>query len=196
MELIFATNNPHKVEEINTVLPPQIHSISLKEAGIDIDIPEPHPTLEANAREKARIINNLTGKNCFSEDTGLEVDALNGEPGVFSARYAGEEKSFDRNIEKLLINLTGKDDRSAQFRTVICLVLNGQEHLFEGLCRGQIIEEKRGTGGFGYDPVFIADGAEKTFGEMTIEEKGRYSHRKKAVDKLVAFLNTLNVKGQ
>lgn len=194
MELIFATNNPHKVEEINAVLPPQIHSISLKEAGIDIDIPEPHNTLEANAREKAQTIHNLTGKDCFSEDTGLEVDALNGEPGVLSARYAGKEKSFDRNIEKLLTNLNGKDDRSAQFRTVICLLLNGQEHLFEGICRGRIIEEKRGTGGFGYDPVFIAESADKTFGEMTLEEKGKYSHRKKAVDKLVAFLNNLKLK--
>jgi XTP/dITP diphosphohydrolase len=196
MELIFATNNPYKVEEINAVLPPQIHSISLKEAGIDTDIPEPHNTLEANAWEKAQTINRLTHKDCFSEDTGLEVDALSGEPGVFSARYAGEEKSFDRNIEKLLANLKGKDDRSAQFRTVICLIINGQEHLFEGVCRGSITEEKRGTRGFGYDPVFIANGADKTFGEMTLEEKGQYSHRKKAVDKLVAFLNNLNIKGQ
>ena len=178
------------------MLPRQIHSVSLKEAGIEIDIPEPHHTLEANAREKAQTINRLTSKNCFSEDTGLEVDALNGEPGVFSARYAGEQKSFDRNIEKLLANLKGKDDWSAQFRTVICLVLNGQEYLFEGVCRGRITEEKRGTGGFGYDPVFLAEGADKTFGEMTLEEKGRYSHRKKAVDKLVAFLNNLNIKGQ
>jgi XTP/dITP diphosphohydrolase len=195
MELIFATNNPHKVEEINAVLPPQIHSISLKEAGIDIDIPEPHNTLEANAREKAMTIYGLTGKDCFSEDTGLEVDALNGKPGVLSARYAGEEKSFDRNIEKLLANLDCKDDRNAQFRTVICLLINGQQHLFEGVCRGRITAEKRGTAGFGYDPVFIAEGADKTFGEMTLEEKSRYSHRKKAVDKLVIFLNNLKVKG-
>jgi XTP/dITP diphosphohydrolase len=191
MELIFATNNQHKVQEINAVLPAAIHSISLKEAGIDIDIPEPHNTLEANAREKAQTIYRLTAKDCFSEDTGLEVDALNGEPGVHSARYAGEQKAFDQNIEKLLTNLKGKNNCSAQFRTVICLIFNGQEHLFEGICRGQIIEERKGSGGFGYDPVFKADGADKTFGEMTLEEKNLYSHRKKAVDKLVAFLNNL-----
>ena len=196
MELIFATNNQNKVQEINAVLPLTIHSISLKESGIDIEIPEPHQTLEANAREKAQTIHRLTGKDCFSEDTGLEVDALNGEPGVRSARYAGEKKSFDQNIEKLLSNLKGTENRDAQFRTVICLILNGQEHLFEGVCRGQIIEERKGSGGFGYDPVFIANGAVKTFGQMTLDEKNQYSHRKKAVDKLVAFLNNLKGKTQ
>jgi XTP/dITP diphosphohydrolase len=195
MELIFATNNQHKVNEINAVLPAHIHSISLKEAGIDVDIPEPHDTLEDNAREKAQTIYHLTRKDCFSEDTGLEVDALHGEPGVQSARYAGEEKSFDRNIEKLLTNLSGQPNRKAQFRTVICLLLNGKEHLFEGVCRGQIIEERRGHQGFGYDPVFVPEGGEKTFAEMTLQEKNHFSHRKKAVDKLVAFLNNLKVKG-
>jgi XTP/dITP diphosphohydrolase len=194
MEIIFATNNQNKVQEINAVLPAHILSISLKEAGIDIDIPEPHNTLEANARQKAQTIQRLTHKDCFSEDTGLEVGALNGEPGVLSARYAGEQKSFDQNIEKLLNNLEGKSDRSAQFRTVICLLLNGEEHLFEGICRGRILEERKGSGGFGYDPVFIPDGSDKTFAEMTMEEKNSYSHRKKAVDKLVAFLN--NLKGK
>jgi XTP/dITP diphosphohydrolase len=195
MELIFATNNQHKVEEINAVLPPHIHSISLKEAGIDVDIPEPHDTLEDNAREKARTIHQMTGMDCFSEDTGLEVDALNGEPGVQSARYAGGERSFDRNIEKLLANLSGQADRRAQFRTVICLLLKGEEHLFEGVCPGRIIEDKKGTQGFGYDPVFIPEGGEKTFAEMTLQEKSVFSHRKKAVDKLVAFLNNLKTKG-
>jgi XTP/dITP diphosphohydrolase len=195
MELIFATNNQHKVEEINAVLPPHIHSISLKEACIDVDIPEPHDTLEDNAREKARTIHHLTGKDCFSEDTGLEVDALNGAPGVQSARYAGGERSFDRNIEKLLANLSGQANRSARFRTVICLILNNEEHLFEGICRGRIIEDKKGTRGFGYDPVFIPEGGEKTFAEMSLEEKSVFSHRKKAVDKLVAFLNNLKIKG-
>lgn len=194
MELIFATNNQHKVEEINAVLPPHIHSISLKKAGIDVDIPEPHDTLEDNAREKARTIHQLTRKDCFSEDTGLEVDALNGEPGVQSARYAGDDRSFDRNIEKLLANLAGQQSRQAQFRTVICLLLNGEEHLFEGVCRGRIIEERRGAQGFGYDPVFIPEGGEKTFAEMSLQEKSLFSHRKKAVDKLVAFLNNLNIK--
>lgn len=194
MELIFATNNHHKVEEINAVLPPHIHSISLKDAGIDVDIPEPHDTLEDNAREKARTIHQLTGKDCFSEDTGLEVDTLNGEPGVQSARYAGEARSFDRNIEKLLANLAGQQSRQAQFRTVICLLLNGEEHLFEGVCRGRIIEERRGSQGFGYDPVFIPEGGAKTFAEMPLQEKSLFSHRKKAVDKLVAFLNNLDSK--
>jgi XTP/dITP diphosphohydrolase len=194
MELIFATNNQHKVEEINAVLPPTIHSISLKEAGIDVDIPEPHDTLEDNAREKARTIRSLTGKDCFSEDTGLEVDALNGEPGVQSARYAGEERSFDLNIDKLLVNLRGKPERNAQFRTVICLLVNGEEHLFEGICRGRIINERKGAQGFGYDPVFIPEGGDRTFAEMSLQEKSMFSHRKKAVDKLVAFLNNLNSK--
>lgn len=194
MELIFATNNQHKVEEINAVLPPHIHSISLKQAGIDVDIPEPHDTLEDNAREKARTIHRMTGRDCFSEDTGLEVAALNGAPGVQSARYAGEGRSFDRNIEKLLANLSGRQDRQAQFRTVICLTLKGVEHLFEGVCRGRIIEEKRGAQGFGYDPVFIPEGGEKTFAEMSLQEKSMFSHRKKAVDKLVVFLNNLNSK--
>ena len=195
MELIFATNNAHKVEEINAVLPPHIQAVSLKAAGIDIDIPEPHATLEDNAREKGRTIYSLTSKNCFSEDTGLEVDALDGAPGVHSARYAGVEKAFDKNVAKLLNNLSDKNKRSAQFRTVICLLLEGEEHLFEGICRGTITTERKGSAGFGYDPVFIPDGASKTFAEMTLEEKNRYSHRRKAVDKLVAFLNNLNVKG-
>ncbi|HEY1115974.1 MAG TPA: RdgB/HAM1 family non-canonical purine NTP pyrophosphatase [Chitinophagaceae bacterium] len=194
MELIFATNNQHKVEEINAVLPPHIHSISLKEAGIDVDIPEPHNTLEDNAREKARTIRSMTGKDCFSEDTGLEVAALNGAPGVQSARYAGDGRSFDRNIEKLLANLSGHQDRQARFRTVICLSLDGEEHLFEGICRGRIIDEKRGAQGFGYDPVFIPEGGDKTFAEMSLQEKSMFSHRKKAVDKLVVFLNNLKSK--
>lgn len=194
MELIFATNNQHKVDEINDVLPSHIRSVSLKEAGIDVDIPEPHDTLEDNAREKARTIRQLTAKDCFSEDTGLEVDALGGDPGVQSARYAGDERSFDRNIDKLLANLAGQANRSAQFRTVICLLLNGEEHLFEGICRGRIIEDRKGSQGFGYDPVFIPEGGEKTFAEMSLQEKSAFSHRKKAVDKLVAFLNNLNSK--
>jgi XTP/dITP diphosphohydrolase len=194
MQLIFATNNQHKVDEIRTVLPPSIQIITLKEAGIDIDIPEPHDTLEANAREKAVTIKNLSDTDCFSEDTGLEVAVLNGAPGVKSARYAGEARSFQHNINKLLAELQGKEDRRAQFRTVICLVLNGREHLFEGICAGRIIESERGEKGFGYDPVFVPDGASQTFAQMTIEEKNAYSHRRKATDKLVAFLNLLDIK--
>jgi len=190
MKLIFATNNANKVAEIKAVVPGHFNIVSLKEAGIDIDIPEPHHTLQANAQEKAVTIFNLTGTSCFSEDTGLEVEALNGAPGVHSARYAGEDKAFDKNIDKLLAELDGKNNRSAQFRTVICLKLaNGNEHYFEGICKGTIINERRGSEGFGYDPVFIPDGASQTFAEMSMQQKSVYSHRRKAVDGLVAFLN-------
>jgi XTP/dITP diphosphohydrolase len=189
MKLIFATNNQHKIDEIKAVLPAHFEIITLKEAGINIDIPEPHDTLEKNAEEKATTIYHLTSTDCFGEDTGLEVDELHGEPGVLSARYAGEEKSFQKNIEKLLQNLKDIEDRSAQFRTVVCLIMEGEINFFEGVCRGRIIAEQKGAQGFGYDPVFIPDGADKTFAEMGMEEKNRYSHRRKAVDGLVEFLN-------
>ena len=192
MKLIFATNNQHKVEEIRAFLDNDIEVISLKEAGIDLDIPEPFDTLEENARHKSKTIHDMTGEDCFSEDTGLEVDALNGEPGVKSARYAGAARSFDANIDKLLSNLAGKTDRSAQFRTVICYLTEGKEKMFEGICRGRIIEEKRGIQGFGYDPIFIPEGADRTFAEMDLEEKNRYSHRRKAMEKLVVFLTKEN----
>jgi XTP/dITP diphosphohydrolase len=191
MKLIFASNNQHKVDEIRSVLPDEFEIITLKEAGIDIDIPEPYDTLEENASGKARTIFEMTGIDCFSEDTGLEVKALNGEPGVKSARYADDNRSFDANIEKLLINLAGKPDRSARFRAVISLLIDGKETLFEGICEGSIIEEKRGKQGFGYDPVFIPVGSAKTFAEMSMGEKTRYSHRARATEKLVAFLNKL-----
>ena len=191
MKLIFATNNPYKVDEIRSVIGEKFIIITLQEAGIDIDIPEPHATLEANASEKSAVIYRMTGMDCFSEDTGLEVQALNGEPGVKSARYAGDERSFDANIDKLLSNLAGKTDRDARFRAVISLLIDGRETLFEGICEGQIIKEKRGNKGFGYDPVFVPVGANKTFGEMSMEEKAKYSHRTKATEKLVAFLNSL-----
>lgn len=192
MKLIFATNNQHKTDEIRAVLGNKLQIITLKEAGIDKDIPEPFDTLEANASAKARTIYEMTGMDCFSEDTGLEVTALNGEPGVKSARYAGSDRSFDANIDKLLTNLEGKDDRGARFRTVISLLIGGKETLFEGICEGRIIKEKRGNGGFGYDPVFIPDGSDLTFAEMGMAEKNRFSHRKKATEKLVAFLNYLS----
>lgn len=194
MKLIFATNNAHKADEIRAVVKTNFEIITLKEAGIDIDIPEPFDTLEANASAKSRTIFEMTGTGCFSEDTGLEVTALGGEPGVKSARYAGEGQSrpgSDANIEKLLSNLAGKADRSARFRTVISLLLNGKEVLWEGICEGRIATGKRGAGGFGYDPVFIPEGAVTTFAEMTLEEKNQYSHRRKATEKLVAFLNSL-----
>jgi XTP/dITP diphosphohydrolase len=187
-QLIFATNNEHKVDEIRAILRGKYKITTLKEAGILIDIPEPYDTIEENAIEKARVIFSLTGKDCFGEDTGLEVEALNGEPGVKSARYAGEDKSFDKNVTKLLANLEGITNRKAQFRTVICLLLNGKQHIFEGSCKGLIIASERGSNGFGYDPVFVPAGADKTFGEMTLEEKNIYNHRRVAVDKLTAFL--------
>ncbi len=191
MKLVFASNNQHKVDEIRSIIGDKFDIITLKEAGIDIDIPEPHATLEANASEKSAVIYRMTGISCFSEDTGLEVYALNGEPGVKSARYAGDGRSFDANIEKLLSNLSGKSDRRARFRAVISLLIDGKETLFEGICEGRIIEERHGVKGFGYDPVFIPEGSTKTFGEMSMEEKTKYSHRARATEKLVAFLNKL-----
>jgi len=188
-KLVFATNNQNKVDEVRSVLGKRFDIISLKEAGIDIDIPEPHDTLEANASEKSKTIFKLTNKNCFSEDTGLEVEALNGAPGVKSARYAGENRSFEDNIEKLLSALRPADNKAARFRTVISLILDGKEHLFEGICPGRITSTKKGSHGFGYDPVFVPDGSEKTFAEMEMEEKNKFSHRKKAMKKLIEFLN-------
>jgi XTP/dITP diphosphohydrolase len=187
--IIFATNNQNKVEEVRAVLGSRFNIITLKEAGIDIDIPEPHDTLEANASEKSKTIFAITNKNCFSEDTGLEVVALNGEPGVKSARYAGESRSFDDNIEKLLNKLASSDNKTARFRTVISLILDGRKYLFEGICTGTIINERKGTGGFGYDPVFVPDGSDKTFAEMDMAGKNKFSHRKKAMEKLITFLN-------
>ncbi len=188
MELIFATNNQNKVTEIRSVVK-DLTIISLREAGIDIDIPEPHDTLEANAFEKSSVIRDLTDKNCFSEDSGLEVLALNGEPGVRSARYAGDEADNKKNIQLLLNNMRGKADRSAQFKTVISLIIDDKEHQFTGICKGTLTTEEKGSGGFGYDSIFIPDGDERTFGEMTMDEKNKYSHRKKAVTKLIDFLN-------
>ncbi len=194
MKLVFATNNQHKVDEVRFVLGDEFEIITLKEAGINIDIPEPHETLEENASEKSKVIYGLTKVNCFSEDTGLEVESLNGEPGVKSARYAGEEKSFDKNIEKLLSKLQDQTNRQARFRAVISLIFEGKEYLFEGISNGVIINEKRGNLGFGYDPVFIPNGSNKTFAEMDLVEKSQYSHRKKAVEKLVVFLTKRTAK--
>lgn len=188
--LIFATNNQHKADEIRLVLCNSFNIITLKEAGIDLDIPEPFDTLEANASEKSKVIHQLTNKNCFSEDTGLLVDALNGEPGVKSARYAGENRSFEKNIEKLLLKLENQNNRNAEFKTVISLILNDKEFIFEGVCTGSITKNTRGRNGFGYDSVFIPDGSLKTFAEMTMEEKSVYSHRKKAIEKMVEFLRS------
>ena len=192
MELIFATNNRHKVEEIQAAIGNKIKIRTLSDAGIDIDIPEPHDTLEANALEKAKTIHDLTHANCFSEDTGLEVEALNGAPGVKSARYAGDEKNFQKNIVKLLENLETTDNRNARFRTVISLIWGQKEYLFEGTCDGRIIHAQKGEEGFGYDPIFVPLGADKTFAEMSMNEKNQYSHRRKAADKLVLFLQNIS----
>ena len=189
LTLIFATNNENKVAEIKAVVGELYNIISLKEAGINIDIPEPHPTLEGNATEKSKTIYRMTGQNCFSEDTGLEVEALNGEPGVKSARYAGDDRNFADNIDKLLSKLLPETNRKARFRTVISLIINGNEYLFEGICNGQIILERKGVSGFGYDPIFVPDGADKTFAEMTMEEKNIFSHRKKAMANLIWYLS-------
>lgn len=187
-QLVFATNNQNKINEIRNLLGNDFTIITLKEAGITIDIPEPYDTLEENARTKAVTIYEMTGLSCFGEDTGLEVEVLGGEPGVKSARYAGENRDFAANIDKLLQELNRKTNRSARFRTVISLIINGKEEIFEGICPGKIIKENRGSGGFGYDPVFVPDGETRTFAEMPLSEKNKFSHRSKAMKKLIAFL--------
>jgi XTP/dITP diphosphohydrolase len=186
--LIFATNNAHKIEEVQAAIGQTVHIITLREAGIGIDIPEPHDTLVANALEKSATIHRLTGKNCFSEDSGLEVLALNGEPGVNSAHYAGEHRSAEQNIQKLLQRLGKATDRRARLRTVISLIWNERQHLFEGVCEGHILTAPIGTNGFGYDPVFVPDGETRSFAQLSLQEKNHYSHRRKAADQLVAFL--------
>ena len=194
--LIFATNNMNKVAEIRSLLNNTVKILSLKEAGINIDIPEPFDTIEENAIEKSKVIYELTKIDCFAEDTGLQVKALNREPGVKSARYASDENHFlkknaleEKNIDKLLDKLRDITDRSAQFKTVISLMVKGKHDIFEGLCKGTIIAERRGTNGFGYDSVFIPDGSKKTFAEMDLWEKNVFSHRMKATEKLISHLN-------
>lgn len=196
MKLIFASNNKYKIEEIRSIIGNDFEVLSLHDAGIDIDIPEPHDTIEANASEKSRMIYGLTGINCFSDDTGLEVDALNGEPGVKSARYAGGDHDFEKNVEKLLHKLGNTANRKAKFRAVVSLIIDGNEKLFEGVCEGKIIFSPRGDKGFGYDPVFVPEGESRTFAEMSLAEKNLFNHRRKAVDKLVAYLQTLETKAK
>lgn len=194
MKLIFATNNQHKVKEFRSLLGDQFEIITLLEAGINIDIPEPHDTLEANAREKSVTIHRMTGENCFGEDTGLEIAALNGAPGVLSARYAGEQKEAADNIAKVLHQLEGETNRAAQFRTVISLILDGKEYQFEGVSKGHITTTVKGEKGFGYDPIFVPEGESRVFAEMDLSEKNRYSHRARAFEKFAAFLKqTTNV---
>ncbi len=188
MELVFATNNNHKIKEISDLLDQNFKILGLADVNITEDIPEEAETLAENALFKARFVNDMTGLNVFADDTGLEVDTLDGAPGVYSARYAGEGRSFDDNINKLLEQMADAEDRSARFRTVIALILDGSEYLFEGTVEGVIIRERRGKGGFGYDPVFLADGYGLTFAEIPLSEKNRISHRARAMRKLLAFL--------
>ncbi len=188
MELVFATNNQHKINEVAPLMPASIKLIGLKQLGFNGDIPETADTLEGNASMKSYFIYNQYNTNCFSDDTGLEIDALNGEPGVYSARYAGEGCSFKDNIMKVLTKLHGVENRKAKFRTVISLIINGKEYLFEGKIEGQIIKEVKGSEGFGYDPIFLPDGYNITFAQMPLEQKNVISHRALAVKKLVDFL--------
>ncbi|WP_430613088.1 non-canonical purine NTP diphosphatase [Flavobacterium sp. JP2137] len=189
MKLIFASNNPHKIAEIRNQLPHTIEILSLEDIGCVIDIPETADTIEGNAILKADFIKRHYGYDCFADDSGLEVDALNGAPGVYSARFAGPQRSDSDNIDKLLSDLEAHTDRKANFKTVIALHLQGELHLFTGLVVGEIIAERKGNDGFGYDPVFKAIGMDKTFAELTLVEKNEISHRGKAVAELIAFLN-------
>ncbi|PIF05502.1 MAG: non-canonical purine NTP pyrophosphatase [Draconibacterium sp.] len=191
MKLVFATNNRHKLEELQWMVGKKVKLLSLSDIGCREEIPEEQPTLEGNARQKAFYVYEKYGYPCFADDTGLETEALNGEPGVYSARYAGEEKSDEANMNKLLENLAKIKNRKARFRTVISLVINGEEKQFEGIVDGEIRSAKSGNSGFGYDPVFQPTGYSKTFAEMTPEEKNKISHRGRAVNKLVAYLQSL-----
>lgn len=188
MQLVFASNNKNKIKEIQLLVPQSIKVLSLEDIGCFEEIPETEDTIEGNAIQKANYVTEKYGYNCFADDTGLEVEALNGEPGVYSARYAGEQKDATDNMDKLLNNLKGISNRNAQFKTVIALNLNGNQSLFTGIIKGKIIEEKIGSNGFGYDPIFVADGYNQTFAELTIGEKSVISHRGLAVKQLVDFL--------
>ncbi len=188
MQLVFASNNKNKIKEIQLLVPQSIKVLSLEDIGCFEEIPETEDTIEGNAIQKANYVTEKYGYNCFADDTGLEVEALNGEPGVYSARYAGEQKDATDNMDKLLNNLKGISNRNAQFKTVIALNLNGNQSLFTGIIKGKIIEEKIGSNGFGYDPIFVADGYSQTFAELTIGEKSVISHRGLAVKQLVDFL--------
>lgn len=188
LQLVFASNNNNKIKEIQQLVPTNIQILSLKDIGCEADIPETADTIEGNAILKANYVTEHFGYPCFADDSGLEIDVLNGEPGVYSARYAGLQRNDEDNMNKVLEKLQNETNRKANFKTVIALNMNGEQHLFTGIINGEIIHEKRGTNGFGYDPVFVADGYQKTFAELTMEEKSSISHRGKAVKQLVSFL--------
>lgn len=188
MKLVFATNNRHKLDEVRAIVGDKVEVLSLNDIGCHDDIPETADTLQGNALIKARYIYEKFGVDCFADDTGLEVEALDGEPGVFSARYAGEECDSEANMQKLLQNLTGKSNRNAQFRTVIALIIKGEEKLFNGIVKGTITEEKRGNSGFGYDPVFVPEGFSESFAQMSGDMKNSISHRYRATLELSNYL--------
>lgn len=188
MKLVFATNNRHKLDEVRAIVGDRVEVLPLNDIECHDEIPETADTLQGNALIKARYIYDKYGLNCFADDTGLEVEALGGEPGVYSARYAGEECSSEANMQKLLHNLTGKSNRNAQFRTVIALIINGEEKLFNGIVKGSITEEKRGDSGFGYDPIFIPEGFSESFAQMSSEQKNSISHRYRATEQLSNYL--------
>lgn len=190
-KIVFATNNKHKLKEVQQILGNKYEVLGLMDIGFEGDIPETGKTLKANASIKSGFVYEKFGIDCFSDDTGLEVEALDGRPGVYSARYAGEPGDSEKNIEKVLFELENKQNRKARFRTVVSLILAGEEHFFEGIVNGQIIDEKRGGDGFGYDPVFIPEGYYLSFAEMPVTEKNKISHRSKAVGKLVEYLKTV-----
>lgn len=189
MKICFATNNPKKIEEVKAALGNQFEILSLAEIGCREELPETGNTLEHNAFQKARFVKDKYGVDCFADDTGLEVKSLGGEPGVYSGRYAGEPRSDDRNMDKLLTSLEALADRSAQFRTVIALLLGEKEYQFEGIASGEILFERTGEGGFGYDPIFRPSGYEKSFAQLSLQEKNQISHRGKAIQQLIDFLN-------
>ncbi|PTM10355.1 MAG: non-canonical purine NTP pyrophosphatase [Bacteroidetes bacterium] len=194
MQLVFATNNLNKLKEVQTLIPSNIRLLSLKDIGCFEEVPETQNTIEGNAIQKAEYIKQHYGFDCFADDTGLEVETLNNEPGVFSARYAGEQRSAVDNMNKLLENLASKQNRTAQFKTVIALYLNGELRTFTGICKGEITNDKKGDKGFGYDPIFRPDGYKQTFAEMDLALKNTIGHRGKAVNQLVSSLNDMNVK--
>lgn len=193
MELVFASNNRHKIKEISSIIGGKFRLLGLADLNITEDIPENEDTIEGNALAKARYVHRLTGRDVFADDTGLETEALDGLPGVHSARFAGESKNSSDNIRKVQEMLEGKKNRNARFKTVIALVYKGNEYLFEGIVKGSIIREGRGTEGFGYDPVFVPEGCSHTFAEMDLAEKNKISHRARAFEKLKLFLDDVSV---
>jgi len=194
MQLVFATNNDHKLTEIRDILGDSFKLLSLKDLNIEEDIPENEPSLEGNAMHKARHVYGILNMNVFADDTGLEIDVLNGLPGVHSARFAGEDKNSDDNIDKLLDLMGSSENRKARFRTIIALILDGKEYIFEGISEGTIISERRGREGFGYDPVFVPAGSNFTYAEMPLNDKNKISHRARAFNKLKEFLYQYNLK--